>query len=182
LGQSDTDEMDCIHLDFSFGTREAVAHLLSAGCQRIAFVGPAAEHDARVRAYMALMSEAGKITEHIKTASGLRAAGYKAMQEYLMEHKCPDGLFCFNDEIAIGCYAALKESGVRVPEDVRLVGFDGLENSRLSPCPISSVVVPIEEMSTLAWEMLRRRIEDPQAPLQHETLTPRLEIRASSRR
>jgi LacI family transcriptional regulator len=77
---------------------------------------------------------------------------------------------------------ALHDLGIQVPDDALLVGYDGLENARFFPCPISSVVIPVDEMCTLAWDMLMQRIQNPGAPLQQTTLVPRLEIRASSRR
>jgi LacI family transcriptional regulator len=190
IGQVDTAEMDCVHLDLYAGAREAMEHLLGAGCERIAFVGPLSpanlttemEPRERERAYAEAMGAAGKTTEYIVTADGLRPAGYRAMREYLTQHSCPDGLFCHDDELAIGCWTALSEAGIGLPDDVLLVGFDGLDNARLLPCPISSVVIPVEEMCTLAWDMLQQRLQDPEAPLQHRTLRTHLEVRASSRR
>jgi DNA-binding LacI/PurR family transcriptional regulator len=188
LGHGDTSEMDCVNLDLYAGAREAMKHLLAAGCQRIALVGPsslaslASESEPRARAYAEAMGEAGKPTECIVTADGLRPSGYQAMRDYLAEHRCPDGLFCRDDEVAIGVWTALSEAGIRVPDDVLLVGFDGLDNARLLPCPISSVVVPVEEMCSMAWDMLQQRLQDPEAPRQHRTLSTHLEVRASSRR
>jgi LacI family transcriptional regulator len=190
IGQVDTTETDCVNLDLYAGAREAMEHLLGAGCERIALVDASRleslttgnEPMARERAYVEAMRAAGKTTECVVTADGSRPAGYRAMREYLRQHPCPDGLFCHNDEVAIGVWTALSEAGIRVPDDVLLVGFDGLENARLLPCPISSVVIPVEEMCTLAWDMLQQRLQDPEAPLQHRTLSTHLEIRASSRR
>lgn len=178
LGQDRDDAADGVQLDVAAGAREAVQHLLSAGCRRIALVQ--SQPDARDAAYVELVSAAGQTPETILATHHSRAAGYEAMRGCLKAGNCPDGLFCINDELAIGCYLALHEAGVRVPEDVRIVGFDGLENARLFPCPLSSVVVPVEEMCRLAWEFLLRRLQTPDAPLVHQRIVPRLEARASS--
>jgi DNA-binding LacI/PurR family transcriptional regulator len=188
LGQGAVPDSDYVTADFSVGAREAVKHLLQAGCERIAFVCPRGVYDfglevePRAMAYADLMGEAERKPEYIVTSEGSRSAGYQSLQDYVKEYGYPDGLFCFNDEVAIGCDAALHEMGVRVPDDVLLVGFDGLENARLSRSPISSVVIPIEEMCTLAWDVLLQRLQCPEDPLQQQTLIPHLEVRASSRR
>ncbi len=179
LGQDWDAQTDGVQLDVAAGAREAVQHLLSAGCRRIALVQ--SQPDARDAAYLEVIDAAGRPPETISATHHSRAAGYEAMRGYLKTHSCPDGLFCVNDELAIGCYLALHEVGVRVPEYVRIVGFDGLENARLFPCPLSSVVVPVEEMCRLAWEFLLRRMHTPNAPLVHQRVVPQLEIRASSR-
>ncbi len=178
LGQDRDAQADSVQLDVAAGAREAVQHLLSAGCRRVALVQ--SQPDARDAAYLEVMDAAGRLPETISATHHSRTAGYEAMCGYLKTHTCPDGLFCVNDELAIGCYLALHEAGVRVPEDVRIVGFDGLENARLFPCPLSSVVVPVEEMCRLAWDSLLRRLQTPDAPLVHQRIVPHLEARASS--
>ena len=178
VGQDRAEAADCVQLDVAAGAREAVQHLLAAGCRRIAVVR--SQPDIRDMVYLEVLGEAGLGAETISATHHSRAAGYEAMCGYLKTHGCPDGLFCVNDELAIGCYLALHEAGLRVPEDVRIVGFDGLENARLFPCPLSSVVVPVEEMCRLAWEFLLRRLQTPDAPLIHQMIIPKLEVRASS--
>ncbi len=178
LGQGHDASADCVELDVATGAREAVQHLLSAGCRRIALVR--SQPDIRDMAYLEVIRGAGLEPEAISTTHHSRAAGYDALCGYLKTHGCPDGLFCVNDELAVGCYLALQEVGLRVPEDVRIVGFDGLENARLFPCPLSSVVVPVEEMCRLAWDFLLRRLHTPDAPLAHQVIVPHLEVRASS--
>jgi DNA-binding LacI/PurR family transcriptional regulator len=178
LGQGRDAGSDCVELDVAAGAREAVQHLLSAGCRRIAIVRSCP--DARDAAYSETMTLTGHRAETIAAANHSRAAGYEALRDYVAREGCPDGLFCVNDELAIGCFLALSEMGLRVPGDVRLVGFDGLDNARLFPCPISSVVVPVEEMCRLAWNLLLHRLSAPNDPVQQRLIVPRLEARASS--
>ena len=178
VGQDKGAEADCVHLDVAAGAQEAVQHLLSTGCRRIAVVR--SHPDARDAMYTNLMTGVGREPETIVATHHSRVAGYEALRNHLTQRGCPDGLFCVNDELAIGCYLALQERGLRVPDDVRLVGFDGLENARLFPCPISSVVVPVEEMCRLAWELLLRRLSAPESPMEQRLLVPHLEVRASS--
>ncbi len=178
LGQGRAAGSDCVELDVAAGAREAVQHLLSAGCRRIAVVR--SHTDARDAAYSEMMTAAGRRAEAVVATHHSRVAGLEALRDYVARHGCPDGLFCVNDELAIGCFLALSGMGLRVPEDVRLVGFDGLDNARLFPCPISSVVVPVEEMCRLAWDLLLHRLRVPDAPLERRFIVPHLEARASS--
>ena len=180
LGQEVDPQADYIRVDVYAGAQEAVGHLLSAGCRRLALVR--SQPDTRDVAYADLMDAAGRETEYVAAANHSRAAGYQALRDYVRAFGCPDGLFCVNDELAIGCFLALSEMGFRVPDDVLLVGFDGLENARLFPCPISSVVIPVEEMCRFAWDLLIQRLSLPESPVEQRVLIPRLEIRASSRR
>lgn len=179
---------DYVHVDLYAGAREAMEHLLSADCRRLALVSQqiavsgSIMGDPRARAYAQMMEEAGKAPEYVSIHEDSRRGGYEGMKAHIQRHGCPDGLFCVNDEIAIGCYMALQELGIRIPDDALLVGYDGLENARFFPCPISSVVIPVEEMCTLAWDMLMQRIREPGSPLQQRTMVPRLEVRTSSRR
>jgi DNA-binding LacI/PurR family transcriptional regulator len=181
-------DTDYVHVDLYAGAREAIAHLLTADCRRIALVSNqsavsgSSAGDPRAVAYTELLSEAGREAEYVAIAEDSRRGGYEGMKDHVTRHGCPDGLFCVNDEIAIGCYMALHELGIGVPDDVLLVGYDGLENARFLPCPISSVVIPIDEMCSLAWDMLMQRIKNPDMPLQQRVLVPRLEVRASSHR
>lgn len=175
---------DFVLLDINAGARQAVEHLLNSGCSRIAFVGEPQIFDGDVRAqvYRELLRDAGKQIEHVVSSGGNRRSAFDGMKAYIERFGCPDGVFCPNDEFAIGCYLAMQKMGIRVPDDTLLVGFDGLENAELFPCPISSVLIPLEEMCTLAWDMLIQRINDPGRAMQQQLFTPRLEIRESSLR
>ena len=103
------------------------------------------------------------------------------VREYIAENGCPDGLMCFNDDVALGAYRAVRDHDLRVPEDVAIVGHDGIEDTEFLPVPITTIVQPVEEMSRIAWEFLKIRMENPDAPPQQKILEARLEIRASSR-
>lgn len=182
---------DTIDVDLYDGGKQAVEHLLDLGCERVAFVVPpymldrmvdGTLFDPRGRAYFDVMAQAGKAPQCVSVEHDTRTAGTEGLKSYIESNGLPDGLFCANDEVAIGCYLALHELGIRVPDDVAIVGFDGLYNARLFPCPISSVVVPIKEMCELAWDLLMLRMNNPDTPVQHKVLPSRLEIRASSRR
>lgn len=181
LGVWCVEAADYVRLDLAPGSRDAVRHLLTVGCRRIAFVGPAA-HDDRAAAYEEVMREAGRPAELVHTPANDRASIRAFFHDYLMANGRPDGLFCQNDDRAIACCRALADLGLRVPEDVAVVGCDGIEETEYRTAPISTIQVPVGEMCDLAWRALRARMTDPLAPPRRHVLTPPLVVRESSRR
>jgi LacI family transcriptional regulator len=133
-------------------------------------------------AYAAEMRARGLEAEWIPLASASRDAAREAAASHVREHGRPDAFLCRNDDLAIGAYRAMCDLGIRVGEDVLLVGCDGIEDTRFMPCPVSTVLLPVRRMCELAWQFMERRLADPDAELQSETLTAALEVRDSSRR
>ena len=171
---------DYVGIDLRGGAEAAMRHLVEIGCRRIAIIQPYRE--ARYDGYASVLQEAGLIEEEIKTSSPKRTDARTALNEYLDVHPCPDALFAFNDDVALGAYRALRDRGIRVPNDVALVGYDGIEDTEYTDRPLSTVMQPVEEMCRLACEYLVRRIENPTIGPQQIVLQPQLVVRESSRR
>jgi len=187
MGAYATEGADCVYVDFLERAVEAVRHLASVGCQRIAYLVPdwfewfREIGDARLCGYETAIARMGREPEYIITTRESRQDVAPVLQGYIERQGCPDGLFCFNDDMAIGAFRALRDMGLRVPEDVALVGCDGIEETAYTDPRLSTIVQPLEEMCAMAWIFLERRIKDHTIPLQQMTLQPRLEIRQSSR-
>lgn len=178
-------QTDFVGTDLRPAIHKAIRHLRSAGCRRIAYLEDASTNaapDFRHQSYECAMEEAGATTEYIVSCDGSRAMARHAIREYIQAHGCPDGLFCRYDELAIGAYRGLRDLGLRIPEDVALVGCDGIEDTEYLDPPLSTIVQPLQEMCDLAWEFLERRMNTPDIPLQQVVLPARLEIRGSSQR
>lgn len=179
---------DFVFVDFRDTVIEAVQHLDSVGCQRIAYLVPhwfewfREIHDARLLGYETAMAQLGREPEYIITTDGTRKAVVPVLKDYVERQGCPDGLFCFNDDMAVGAFRALRDLGLRIPEDVALIGCDGIEETAYYDPPLTTLVQPLEEMCALAWTFLERRICEHSLPLQQVTLQPRLEVRGSSLR
>lgn len=179
---------DYVRVDFTEQAAEAVRHLATVGCKRIAYLVPdwfewfVQSGDARLSGYRAAVTALGQEPEYILTPSEKREDVAGVLSAYVESHGCPDGIFCYNDEMAIGAFVALRDLGRRIPEDVALVGCDGLrETAYLSP-RLTTILQPLEEMCSVAWSLLMQRIQDPTLPPRRATLTPRLEVRGSSQR
>jgi len=152
-------EIDSLTIQNSRGAREMVAHLVSRGHRRIAIIkGSARNYDAaeRLRGYRMALREAGIAPDSSLEREGdfTEAAGYTAGLKLLALQSRPTAIFAANDSMAIGALSALRESGVQVPEEMAVAGFDDIPLARYMDPPLSSVHVPICELGARAVELL----------------------------
>lgn len=183
-GSEPTPLCDSVTFDTHAGARAAAEHLLARGSSRLAHLSAEGSIESVRRArhdgFRDVLRQAGREAQVLIAASEDRAGGRAAVREALARGDKFDALFCLNDDLAIGAYRGLLDSGIGVPRDVAIVGYDSIEDTEFLEVPISSVLQPPEELCRRAWELLWQRIEDPSAPLVAEILAPRLIVRASS--
>ncbi|AXX29298.1 LacI family DNA-binding transcriptional regulator [Actinosynnema pretiosum subsp. pretiosum] len=157
---------DHVGIDDVAASREATAHLISLGRRRIAAIGdqpyPTGEA-AQLRTTgfrQAHLDAALEVDEAlvIGTPRFNRADGAGAMRRLLNRSDPPDAVFCYSDLVALGALHAALERGVRVPEDVALVGYDDIEEGRYSNPTISTVSPDKEAIAATAVERLLMRI------------------------
>ena len=125
----------------------ATRHLVEQGYRRIAHIGPMVASTAAGRAagYREALAEAGLTIapEHVQaTAHGDDSAedsGYDAMQRLLAVRPQPDAVFCFNDPTAIGAMKAILEAGLRIPQDMAVVGCGNIRNSDFLTVPLTTI-------------------------------------------
>lgn len=186
LSSDCSEKSDYVALDVACGVRQAVEHLVSIGCRRIAHLTTMSAigrvRAARSGTYEEVVQSAGLAPEIILSPDENRAAARETIKSYYQSRGTPDGLFCFSDDMAIGAYRGLRDLGLRVPDDVALVGCDGMDDVQYLDVPLTTIVQPVQEMCRLAREVLMRRIEDPTASLSQTLLKPELRIDASTRR
>lgn len=173
--------VDHVGVDLQRGAERAVRHLLKRG-PRVLFVAPPmdADQEPRYRAYTAVMAAAGRTPEVLHVPDLQRPPARRLIHDYLKTHTCPDGIFCFNDNLAIGVHRGLKDLGLRMPRDVAIVGCDGIEDTAYHDPPISTIDMNLDAMCETAWKFLRRRFKNPTIPVQRAMVAPRLVIRESS--
>ncbi len=153
------DEIDSLTIQNCRGAREMVAHLVERGHRRIAIIkGAARNYDAaeRLRGYRLALKEAGIERDSALELDGdfTEAAGYSAALKLLALQDRPTAIFAANDSMAIGALSALKESGVGVPDEMAVAGFDDIPLARYMDPPLSSVHVPICELGARAVDLL----------------------------
>lgn len=172
-----------IGCDDAFGGRLAAEHLLAIGRRRIAFLGEivpsSPEMAARYRGYRAALADAGVAADPRLQVSAIstEASGYEAMQA-LLERRVPfDAVFGASDLIAIGATTALASAGHRVPEDVSVVGFDGIPMGAFTRPALTTVAQDTKRAGQLLVQTLVHLIGGE--PAECVTLPPRLIIRGS---
>lgn len=150
---------NCICPEYMTGVIDAVFHLVQLGHRRIAYIGTLGIKKRYAAYRIALESnELAPVPELIRRGDDLLAyrGGADAMKELLAlpEDRRPTAVFCATDKHAIGAVRAVTEAGLRVPEDISVVGFDDIEEARDAVVPLSTVHVPYFEIGKMAVELL----------------------------
>ena len=111
--------------------------------------------------------------------TGDRSKGFAAMNQLLAREDRPDGMVAFNDLLAIGAMQAIKEHGLRVPEDIAVVGFDDIEAASLVEPALTTVRQPLDEIGQVACKMLLQLINDEDPTTRKAVFDPILMVRKS---
>jgi LacI family transcriptional regulator len=167
----------------NFGGALAVTqHLLECGRDRIAHVaGPATNYEAqeRRRGYETALG-ARRLAPQIVEGDFTEVTGHAGALALAKSKQPPNAIFAANDTMAVGCLLALREFGLRVPEDVALAGFDDIPLARLVDPSLTTARVQIADLGGKALERLAQCIEggDNHGPI--EVVSPQLVLRRSS--
>jgi LacI family transcriptional regulator len=168
------------------GARMATEHLLQLGHTRIAAIaGPLnwIAADSRLLGYRAALAASGTLAPDGLVRMGGEptiAHGLDQARALLDLPEPPTSIVAFNDKMAIGAIEAAAERRLRVPEDLSVVGFDGLELSRAVVPRLTTVRQPLEEMARMGVELLLRLIDGREIDTLHVELATELVRRAST--
>ena len=185
LGEEPSDTpVDSIQPDNIGGAEKMVTHLIEHGYRRIAMIkGPTARTHASDRelGYRKALQSHGLPCHSELMVSGSfdESSGYSAMQQLLQLDPIPDAVFSASDQMAIGAMAAIHENGLRVPEDIALVGFDDIETARYMNPPLTTVHQDLLGQGQLAVNMLLARINGVESAVEIKILPTTLVIRQS---
>jgi LacI family transcriptional regulator len=166
------------------GAYEITAHLADRhGYDRIAFVaGPPGSPDSarRFDGFRAALAERGlQAGERPAFHGDFTSAGGRRVAARILAGPVPRALVCANDQTAVGVMMALQRAGLRVPEDVALTGFDGIQVGEHIRPSLSTVVQPMRELGDTAVRLLKERMADPDLPSRSVELPVRVQFRAS---
>ncbi|MGK9174576.1 ribose operon transcriptional repressor RbsR [Yokenella regensburgei] len=178
-------DSDLIQDNSLLGGDMATRYLIRKGHRHIACItGPLDKTPARLRleGYRAAMANAGLTIQDGDEIIGdfEFGGGLEAMQTLLSRDRRPQAVFIGNDAMAVGAYQALYQAGLRVPEDIAIVGYDDIELARYMTPPLTTIHQPKDELGELAIDVLIHRIADPTQQQQRLQLTPVLIERGSA--
>lgn len=171
---------DLIGIDNFSGGYQLAEHLIKLGMRRPAYVMrplTASTVDARIAGVRTAMLTLGvDVPRHLVQAGD--PADLKFVRGFLRAHS-PDAVLCANDHIAAQLLQSLNRLGVRVPDDLKIVGFDNVPFSSLLTVPLTTMEQSCRDIAVTAFHALRDRISHPTLPPRTHMLTPRLVVRES---
>jgi DNA-binding LacI/PurR family transcriptional regulator len=183
-GALNTLNVPSVGVDERYAGELATQHLIELGHTRIGYVAgpdyylPTRQKAAgRASALEAAGLDADGLVAH---AQFTIAGGREALVTLLAADEQPTGVICSSDLMAIGVLQEADVRGLRVPRDLSVVGFDGIEATRWTSPQLTTVEQPIEEIAETAINALTSLIEDPEKPLPDFSFRPRLAVRGST--
>ncbi|SDN19381.1 LacI family DNA-binding transcriptional regulator [Allokutzneria albata] len=176
--------VDTVNDDGEAGSRIAVDHLVSLGHRRIAHLdgGGGSQSALRRRGYQVAMREHGLEPEVIRSEY-TDAAGAKAIKEMLAARNTvppPTAVVAANDYNAVGAISALEEAGLRVPQDVSVIGYDNTSLASMRHVSLTTIDQPRSEMGRLAAEALLQRVREGRTDPVRKLLHPKLVTRSTT--
>lgn len=165
----------------------ATEHLIQRGCRRIAHLrGPAnSTGQGRLRGYHRALAKHQLQTrpEYVVSGQHEDSTGYEGMRKLLRLSPQPDGVFCYNDPVAAGAIKAILEAGLRVPDDIAVIGAGNVHYSDLLRVPLSTVDQSSSLIGERAAELLAECIDAKKHVSPRRIfIPPRLIVRESSKR
>ncbi|MFN8375117.1 MAG: substrate-binding domain-containing protein [Anaerolineae bacterium] len=185
IGAKLGEDVPAVLYDQAQGARLATQHLIDLGHRRIAEIsGPLWNHHAcdRHESWLKTLKDNG--LEPVASVEGTFEinSGYQAMRQLLSSGADFSAVVVGNDSMLMGAHTALREAGLRVPDDISLVGFDDVPEAEHFLPGITTVRQDFELIGRLAVEYLVNMIENPDTVVHQRVLSPRLIVRGTTRR
>lgn len=182
---ADTGSISCVGINDVEAAQGAVSRLADSGRRRIALIN----HDLsyryarlRERGYKSVLHVHALAYQQVTYAQDLSAAaGKRAMEQLLSRDEKPDAVFAVSDSLAAGALRAIAQAGLRVPEDIAVIGFDGTELAEVVSPQLTTVEQPSRAIGRTAVSLLMKRIDDPDAAVERVMMDWRVIDRASVR-
>lgn len=180
---------DHVVIDNVSAAHQATQHLIAAGYVSIAMIGrqrhaPALTPILREQGFVRAMEEAGLDPDRhfVNVQDFGRYDGYTAMMELLSRDDKPDAVCCFSDLLALGAHRAALSSGVCIPNDLGIIGFDDIEDGRYSTPTLSTIRPDKAAIARVTVDLLITRLEGSTVPPATHIISHTLEARESTAR
>lgn len=165
------------------GTYQAISELIQLGHKNIGLLKETVGYyqlTERMTAYYHVMKDHGiKVNENFIADGSLTiAGGYEAAKKVLVNDEIT-AIFCGNDEMAIGCYQAIHEAGKKVPDDISVIGFDGLEIAKFLVPSLTTIYQPSFDIGFYAAKFLVDKIDFPSSKVPNKVFETKVILRES---
>ncbi len=178
---------DCVTIDNEKGGYLAAKHLLERGCEKIAVIAGWPDNpfiEERIRGFQKALKEAGLVSQgefFFKSNFKIHEGGYSTAKKILEQDPSVDGIFAaVGDIAAVGAMRYAKEKGLRIPDDLRVVGYDGLQDSAYFDPPLTTVHQPLFELGRAAADSLIANLKKKEKKIENIVLEPKLIVREST--
>lgn len=180
-------DSSCVLADNEGIGRLAANHLIAQGCRRLAHLrGPATPFAAaRMAGYQREIERHGlELSARYVAPAGFRDdSGYQAMRKLVRTTPPPDGVFCYSDPVAIGAMKAVTDAGLRIPDDVAIIGAGNVRYSDILGVPLTTIDQGSVEMGRQAAELLLEQMSSKRRLRPRKVVIPaQLIIRQSTQR
>jgi len=180
---ADNPEMLAVTIDYAQGARLAMEHLYELGHRKIGYIGFSGAE--KYRGYWECLEELGlpydpryvEFLQMLDLQPGI-LAGFQAIQRMIAARRLPSALLVTNDFVALGVIEGLSIAGIRVPEQMSIVGFDDL-GQKTSP-PLTTVRVDLTQVGRLAANALLRKLNAQKVEAQHTRVAVELVVRGTT--
>ena len=172
-----------IKVDYSKGIAQAIEHVALLGHRRCAVIaGPEGNRTATTitQALVTGLTRRGMKPSPVTNSNYRVDAGASAVRDILVAPEIPTVIFCGSDLIAMGAMSALEEAGVRVPDDISVVGIDNISFATLARPPLTTINVPREELGVTAFHALEKILQLKRHGGTEYTLETELVVRKST--
>ncbi|MBP3415859.1 MAG: LacI family DNA-binding transcriptional regulator [Spirochaetaceae bacterium] len=159
-------QIDEVICDGYAGVHRAVEYFISNGHKKIGFIGPTHQqsnvfNEHRYTGFIDAMERGGLAinTAHVVDSILTSTAAYEGTKQMLQNKDLPTAIFCANDTVALGAMRAFEDTGIRIPDDISIMGFDNIDMAQFVKPSLTTISVPIWELGRLAVKVLIDRIE-----------------------
>lgn len=186
----DLRRFDAIMVDYQQAVTEILDHFIENGHVKIGFLGCSETDrdgreltDERTSAVKEYLTEKGLFhPEYIKIGLYHAQYGYRLLKELYEEGNLPTALFVANDSMAVGAYSAANELGMKIPEDISMIGFNDIPTAKYMTPPLTTIRLYMEFMGEYAVRMLEERLLGGRDICIKVTVPTKLYVRGSVKR
>ncbi len=182
------EQINYVGTDHELGAYLATNHLINLGYKKIGYINSESGNilgELRRKGYLRALEDNSQRTENefvyrVRIGGGWNyyRSGFEIGKQFAQSSNRPDALFAYNDLIALGFERGVQTGGLKVPNDVAIVGFDNIKRGLVAPVPLTTVHQPTDKIGFHAVKMILDKLESKSAP-NRIILKPELVIRAS---